>query len=124
MDLSALAQRITAATNIPVHVRPDALLGLDRFLPKLGNEGASSPALAAPTTVALTGGPEPLARILDRIGARLGVAWRYEKARIEFYRTETRVFNVRSLTLQASAQASVGLGGRNDREGFGSRAGT
>src|SRR3546814_2242286 len=55
MDLAALAQRITAATNIPVHVRPDALLGLDRFLPKLGNAGASSPALAAPTTVALTG---------------------------------------------------------------------
>lgn len=118
MDLAALAQRITAATNIPVHVRPDALLGLDRFLPRLGNAGASSPALAAPTTVALAGGPEPLARILDRIGARLGVAWRYENARIEFYRTETRVFNVRSLTLNASAQASLGLGGRNESEGF------
>lgn len=117
MDLPALAQRITAATNIPVHVRPDALLALDHFLPRLSAAGAGS-ALAAPATVALSGGPEPLARILDRIGARLGVAWRYHNERIEFYRTETRVFNVRALTLNANAEASLGLGGRTESEGF------
>src|SRR3546814_7313368 len=32
--------------------------------------------------------------------------------------SDLRVFNVRSLTLNASAQASLGLGGRNESEGF------
>ncbi|UYO92375.1 hypothetical protein [Pollutimonas sp. M17] len=117
MDLQALAQRITAATNIPVHVRPDALLPLDHFLPRLGAAEAGS-AFVAPATVALSGGPAPLARILDRIAARLGVAWAYRNERIEFYRTETRVFNVRALTLNANAQASLGLGGRSEADGF------
>jgi type IVB pilus formation R64 PilN family outer membrane protein len=118
MDLPALAQRITAATNIPVHVRPDALLALDHFLPRLGNAGTGSSVLGAATTMVLSGGPEPLSRILDRIAARLGVVWRYQNERIEFYRTETRVFNVRALTLNASAEASLGLGGRTESQGF------
>ncbi len=44
--------------------------------------------------------------------------WRYQGDRIEFYRTETRVFNIRALTLNASAEASLGLGGSNKAEGF------
>src|SRR5690606_6871108 len=39
MDLARLAQRITAVTHIPVHVRPDALLPLERFLPRLHQAG-------------------------------------------------------------------------------------
>src|SRR5690606_31484353 len=39
MDLPTLAQRITAATKIPVQVRPDALLPMDHFLPRLGTSG-------------------------------------------------------------------------------------
>ncbi len=73
---------------------------------------------AAGLIAALAGGAEPLARILDRVGARLGVMWRYQNERIEFFRTETRVFNVRALTLNANAEASLGLGGGNKTEGF------
>lgn len=118
MDLSHLAQRITSATNIPVHVAPDALLPLEQFLPRLGISGQGVTTISAPSTVTLSGSAEPLARILDRISARLGVMWRYQNERIEFYRTETRVFNVRALTLNANAEASLGLGGGNKTEGF------
>lgn len=118
LDLPAVAQRIAAVTHIPVHIRPDALLPLDLFLPRLAHAGGSPSALMAPSTVTLAGDPEPLARILDRIAARLGVRWRYHEERIEFFRTETRVFNVRALTLNASADASLGLGGSNTSEGF------
>src|SRR5690606_16726431 len=93
------------------------LLPLDHFLPRLGAAGAGS-AFAAPATVALSGGPAPLARILDRIAARLGVAWAYRNERSEFYRTESRGCNVRALTLNAHAQAWVGLGGRSEADGF------
>lgn len=117
-SLVSVAQRITAATGIPVHIRPDALLPLHLFLPRLRSAGSHSESLPAPITVALSGGPEPLARILDRIAARLGVMWRFQHDRIEFYRTETRVFNVRALTLGASAEASLGLGSTSKAEGF------
>ncbi|MDS1141893.1 hypothetical protein RE432_15735 [Pusillimonas sp. SM2304] len=118
MDLAAIAQRITAATQIPVHIRPDALLPLERFLPRLQLAGQAGAVIKAPATVTLAGGPEPLARILDRIGARLGIMWRYQQERIEFYRTETRMFNVRALALNASAEASLGLGGGAASDGF------
>ncbi len=118
MDLPRLAQRITAATNIAVHVGPDALLPQEQFLPRLGGSGQGGAAIAAASTVTLEGGAEPLAKILDRVSARLGVMWRYQNERIEFYRTETRVFNVRALTLDAKAEASLGLGGGNKTEGF------
>ncbi|NYT85768.1 hypothetical protein [Pollutimonas harenae] len=118
LDLTGIAQRITLATHIPVHVRPDALLPLEQFLPRLAQAGQSGSTVKEPTRVTLAGGSEPLGRILDRIGARLGVMWRYQQDRIEFYRTETRVFNVRALTLNASAQASLGLSGDNNSEGF------
>lgn len=118
LDLPGIAQRIAAVTHIPVHVRPEALLPLDLFLPRLAHAGQIVSGLNAPTSVTLSGDPEPLARILDRIAARLGVRWRYHDERIEFFRTETRVFNVRALTLNATAEASLGLEGSNTSEGF------
>ncbi|WP_353146726.1 hypothetical protein [Pollutimonas bauzanensis] len=124
VDLPRLAQRITSVTHIPVHVGPDALLPLEQFLPRLGGPGQSASAIVAPTTVALAGEAEPLARILDRVSARLGVMWRYQNGRIEFYRTETRVFNIRALTLNANAEASLGLGGSSTTEGFSSTSRT
>lgn len=122
VDLRQAARRITAVTSIPVFVRPDALLPLEHFLPRLSG-GASTPVVAgrsAPeATVSLSGGgPEPLADILDRIGARLGVQWRYHAGRIEFFRTETQVFDVRVLAINASAQASLGLEGSGKQQGF------
>lgn len=123
MDLPRLAQRVATVTNIPVHIAPEALLPLEHFGPRLAVSGSGLNA-PVPMMVSLSGKAEPLARILDRVGARLGVMWRYENERIEFYRTETRVFNVRALTLNASAEASLGLGSSAQAEGFASTSKT
>ncbi|HLV29701.1 MAG TPA: hypothetical protein VKY60_11330 [Burkholderiaceae bacterium] len=123
LTLPAVAQRVTRATGIPVHVRPEALLPAEAFLSRL-DAAAALHLQAAATTVLLDGGSEPLARTLDRIGARLGVLWRYADRRIEFYRTETRAFDVRALTLQASSEASLGLRRTASREGFASTSST
>jgi len=50
-------------------------------------------------------GQAPLAAVLDATALRLGVYWRYDSdvGAIRFYRTQTRVFNVRALTAQAEA---------------------
>ena len=118
LNLDAIARRITLVTNIPVHVRPDALLPSEQFLPRLAASGQAGSQQPSQAGMALNRGTEPLARMLDHISARFGVMWRYQNERIEFYRTETRVFNVRALALNASAQASLGLGGSNQDEGF------
>lgn len=123
LPLPVLAQRIARATGIPVHVRPESLLPSEAFVSRL-ELAAMTPVHAAPAAVALDGGPEPLARTLDRVAARLAVLWRYDNDRIEFYRTETRAFDVRSLTLQAAARASLGLHSDASREGFSSTSRT
>lgn len=121
--LPVVAQRITRATGIPVHVRPESLLPAEAFISRL--ESASAAAVhPVPHAVALDGGAEPLARTLDRVATRLGVLWRYADQRIEFYRTETRAFDVRALSLQGAAQASLGLRDATSREGFSSTSRT
>ena len=123
LPLPAVAQRISRATGIPVHVRPESLLPYDSFVSRLTlNSGGQAHPPA--TTVSLNGGPEPLAKTLDGIAARLGVLWRYGAGRIEFYRTETRAFDVRMLSLHAAADASLGLKETGVREGFSSASRT
>lgn len=123
VGLPVLAQRITRATGIPVHVRPESLLPAEIFISRLETASAVAPHVA-PTTVTLDGGAEPLSHTLDRVAARLGVLWRYADERIEFYRTETRAFDVRALSLQAAAEASLGLRAEGSREGFASTSST
>ncbi|WP_324215715.1 hypothetical protein [Pusillimonas sp.] len=122
LDLSAIAQRITLATGIPVHVRPDALLPQERFAPRLG--GGTAFSATAPSAMTLAGEPGPLSTLLDRISATLGVRWRYADRRIEFYRTETRLFNVRALTLNADAEAALGAANDTSGQGFSSASKT
>lgn len=124
--LPVIAQRIVRATGIPVHVRPEALLPLERFSPRLsGNEsvpGAST--VLSASALSLSGESQPLSHVLDRIGAALGVYWRYDNNRIEFYRTETRVFNVRALTQAAQSEASLGANRSAQDQGFSSTSNT
>lgn len=117
LELTQIAERITAVTRIPVHVRPEALLPHDMFMPRLTSSTVGSGQQADPQRVYLSGEAEPLARILDRIGAGLGVSWAYRNERIEFFRTETRVFNVKALTLDAEAEASLGQHGSSGTDG-------
>jgi type IVB pilus formation R64 PilN family outer membrane protein len=66
------------------------------------------------------GGAAPLAEVLDRLAARLNVSWRYENSRIEFYRLETRVFEIPSMLLDAQAEAAMGSSGAGEAQSEGS----
>lgn len=121
-DLSALAQRLVAATGIPVRVRPDALLPLEHFLPRLASNTA--PALPAPVRLEVRDGPLPLADLLDALAARFSVHWRYVHQAIEFYRTETRVFDLRALSLASTVDIRLGRAGSDAGEGFESTSNT
>jgi type IVB pilus formation R64 PilN family outer membrane protein len=117
VDLTMLAERITQATLIPVRVKPEALLPLEHFLPRLSSAAAQA-ASAGMIQVQLPMGARPLPEVLDIISRRLGVLWRYHDRALEFYRTETRVFDVRSLTLSAHADARLGRSANSKSGGF------
>jgi len=108
VDLSTLGEQIALATGIQVRVRPEALLPQDAFLPRLTLAQAAVAGPPAAARVSLPTGLHPLPRLLDMAASRLGVHWKYEAGAIVFFRTDTRVFNVRALTLKASAAASLG----------------
>ena len=117
VDLPTLAERITQATNIPVRIKPEALLPVDHFLPRL-NASAGQTARPGMTQVQLPMGARPLPEVLDILSRRLGVLWRYHDRALEFYRTETRVFDVRALTLSAHADARLGRTANSKSGGF------
>ena len=132
VDLVTLAEQVFLATGIQVRISPEALLPADGFSPRLataaGGAGAPSAASSSPqvmsSTVAVPIGAHPLPRLLDLAAHRLGVYWKYEDAVIRFYRTETRVFDVRALTLRSSASASLGRSGKTSGGAFESSSGT
>lgn len=114
--LPVLAERLHRATGIAVRVHPDALLPRAAFLPRLA--GQAELAAEPPAQAELRAGPRPLADTLDALAAQLYVHWRYHRGAIEFYRTETRVFDVRTLALAASAQARLGRAGSGETGSF------
>ncbi len=125
-DLRRIAHRISAVTEIPVHVRPDALLPAWHFLPRLAGVAGTGPAVP-PVSEAfvLADAQQPLAQILDRLCAHFGILWRFHEGRIEFFRTETRVFSIRALALEAHTEASLGYSaGARGAGGFVGASGT
>ena len=121
--LPVLADRIARATGVPVRVLPEALLPAEDFMSRLA-DGTRQPVVALPTTATFGDGPQPLPSVLDRLAVRLGVHWRYRNGVIEFYRVETRIFDLRLLTMQASAEARLGRSGSETPGGFESTSST
>ncbi|MCM0035243.1 MAG: hypothetical protein NBV66_05595 [Burkholderiaceae bacterium] len=117
VDLSMIAERITQATSIPVRIKPEALLPSDHFLPRLSTATAQNSGAPA-ATAQFPMGPRPLPEVLDILTRRLGVLWRYHDRALEFYRTETRVFDVRALTLSSHADARLGRTANSKTGGF------
>lgn len=136
VDLVTLGEQVFLATGIQVRISPEALLPAEGFSPRLASSaGSSASGTAAPSasaaaahaiapTVAVPIGAHPLPRLLDLAAHRLGVYWKYEDSVIRFFRTETRVFNVRALTLKSSASASLGRSGKTSGGAFESTSGT
>ncbi|MFJ1302361.1 hypothetical protein ACILG0_20560 [Pseudomonadota bacterium AL_CKDN230030165-1A_HGKHYDSX7] len=118
-DLLRIAQRIRRATGIAVRVLPEALLPPAMFMPRLqGMPGAQADADDAGRQAELESGPQPLADLLDALAARLYVHWRYRANAIEFYRTDTRVFDVRMLALSTQTESRLGRAASGQAEGF------
>lgn len=122
LDLPAIAERLQRATRIAVRVHPDALLPHELFLPRLAEQSAL--VVEGATEVEIQSGPRPLPDTLDALAAQLYLQWRYHQGAIEFYRTQTRVFDVRALTLASRVDARLGRSASAQSGGFESASST
>lgn len=116
-DLVSLAERITQVTGIAVRIKPEALLPAESFMPRLALT-SHTPVVAMPFQADLGRGSQPLPKVLDLLARRLALHWRYHQDAIELFRTQTRVFDVRVLSLGAQADAQLGRSPGNKAGGF------
>jgi len=123
-SLSEVASRIALATGIAVRVTPDARLPAHLFMPRLGATDSASAPITAKTAPQMPMGTRSLVQVLDLVAAAHDVRWRFTGKAIEFFRTETRVFDVRTVTLPASAEMRLGKSGNQSSGGFDSSAQT
>jgi len=121
--LVTLAENLTLATNIPIRISPEALMPQDYFAPKLSPQTQQSQGQVA-MEILSPAGAQPLAQILDTIARRLNVHWRFQNSSIEFYRTQTKVFDVKVLSMSASSDMALGRTGNSSSGGFESNART
>lgn len=120
LDLYEIAHRITEATDIAVHVKAEAMLASDLFIPRFESINQTTSYSDKHNKIFLKGNNEPLSKILDRISAALSVNWIYKNERIVFFRTQTRVFDIQALTLNASANATLGQNANDSNHSFSS----
>ncbi len=122
-SLADIAHRIAHATQIPVRVNPDALLPIEHFSPRLAAFANGSHATAQIMST-MPVGTKPLPHVLDHIAAIHQVNWHYDGKAIEFYRTRTRVFDVRALSVGAKSDMRLGKSSNQNNQGFDSAAHT
>ena len=124
LNLKEVAERIAITTQIPVRIQPEALLPSSRFIRGSSRAGAGGGyATQELATIQLNGIDEALASILDQICAQLDIHWRQLGTGIEFYKVDSRLFELKGLSLRSSAHAALGSNSRSD-EGFNSQSGT
>jgi type IVB pilus formation R64 PilN family outer membrane protein len=122
-SLAQVASRIAQATQIPVRVSPEAQLPVGQFAPRLATTATVVP--PAMTVVhRLPAGTQPLTRILDHVAATHQVDWVFDGKAIEFFRTRTRVFDIRALSVSAKAAMRLGKSSSQSNHGFDSAAQT
>ncbi|MEQ5842551.1 PilN family type IVB pilus formation outer membrane protein [Paraburkholderia acidicola] len=149
-SLRAFADRITRMTNIPAKVAPGTesavAQGIQGGSSTGGGAGATYPGLpplpAGMMQGSSTGGARGAAMasdlssvhivyphgdlrgLLDAASARFGVFWKYADGAIEFFYTETRVYQVSAIPGDSKLDANVVSGASSSGSGGGSGGGT
>lgn len=111
VDLEMALRQISSASGVLITATPDALLPASAFAMRTG--GASP--IQAPPRVTLRAQNMPLWSLLDDVARQAQVSWRPVNGGAEFFRVETRVFQLSAIPQMASTSASLGRnGGSND----------
>ncbi|NDP59423.1 MAG: PilN family type IVB pilus formation outer membrane protein [Oxalobacteraceae bacterium] len=127
-SLAEFAERITLRSGIPTKIAADASNAGQTGSAPAGQKPAS-PAMAAmqqSTTIRIDFSGGSLKGLLDTAAARFGVSWKYANGTIQFFRTDTRTFQIAAVPGDSALTANVSSGassGGQDAGGAGGGAG-
>lgn len=113
VDLQTALRQVAMATGLSITAKPDALLPVSSFSPKTA-VGASQALSAA--LVSLQANGTPVWRMLDDIAEQAQASWRPTPNGAEFYRVETRTYDLMTIPQIASTSASLGRGGGDNNQ--------
>lgn len=113
VELSAALRQLSTASSLSITARADALLPVNTFAPKTG--GAANQALVPPS-VTLRANGTVLWQVLDDVAAQMQGSWRPTPNGAEFYRVETRTYELMTIPQIASTEASLGRGGSDNNQ--------
>jgi len=111
IDLETALRQLSDSSGVLLTATPDALISAAAFGPRTGN--AVSP-VQAPPRVVLQAQNSPLWSVLDDLARQAHVSWRPVTGGAEFFRVETRVFQLAGLPQVANTSASLGRNGGNN----------
>lgn len=108
VDLETALRQIGEAAGIVLTATPDANLPAAAFAPRtaVGNAPVQPPA-----RVVLPNEPTPLWKLLDNVARQTQLSWRPVNSGAEFFRVETRVFQLAGTPQTADTSASLGRNG-------------
>jgi type IVB pilus formation R64 PilN family outer membrane protein len=112
VDLMTALGQVGQAAGISVTATADAMMPASAFGPRQATPNANP--IQAPTRVTVRASNTPLWSVLDDLARQSGTSWRPVAGGAEFYRVQTRVFELMGLPQSASTSASLGRqGGAN-----------
>ncbi|MDB5858867.1 MAG: hypothetical protein JWQ76_2556 [Ramlibacter sp.] len=111
VELELVLRQISQASGMLVTATSDALLPAAAFAPRTAVQNAP---VQPPARIVLPTEPTPLWRLLDDVARQAQLSWRPLPTGAEFFRVETRVFQLAGTPQLASTSASLGRnGGQN-----------
>lgn len=111
VDLETALRQIGEASGVLITATSDAMLPPAAFSPRIGVQ--ASP-VSPPVRIVVPSEAVPLWRLLDDVARQAQLSWRPVPSGAEFYRVETRVFQLAGTPQVANTSASLGRnGGQN-----------
>lgn len=111
-DLTTVLAQLSDAAGMTFTATPDALLPPSSFAPRTGST-AQSP-VQGPARITLQASNTPIWQVLDDVARQAQVSWRPVASGAEFYRVETKMFNLSGIPQVASVSASLGRNASNN----------
>lgn len=112
IDLPTALRQLSVASGISLEATPDALMAPSMFVMKTGvTSTGAAPSVSAPPTVHVRASGTPLWRVLDDVAAQVQCSWRPTATGAEFYRVETRTYELNTNSQSAATQSSLGRAG-------------
>lgn len=108
VDLTTALNQVAEASGLIITATPDALLPPSAFAPKMAMKDAP---IMGPARVQLQASNVPLWQLLDDIARQADVSWRPVPTGAEFYRVETKVFQLAAIPQIATTSATLGRNG-------------